>query len=111
MAKLTKAQRNQIRSALASIDRLIAFIESDKIAICRTGAINADVPNRGDGSPEKGGEYRAAEPFETKQYKGRDDSEWSIDWVRTLSPISKGIGSDLVAAYTARQTLSAILES
>jgi hypothetical protein len=107
MAKLTKAQRRCIQSAIDSLDRALTFIERDRTAICITGEINSAVAHTGDGSP--GHEYRAAAPYRTQDYTGRDDSAWSIDWVRTLTPIDKGIGSDLVSFYTARSTLQALL--
>jgi hypothetical protein len=109
MGKLTKAQRRDLESIAASLDRFFRWIESDSIALCRAGKINDAAAHYGDGSP--GHEFRAASPFETKHHKGRDDSEWQISWIRTLSPISKGVGSDLMAAYTARSIVNRMLES
>lgn len=94
MAKLTKAQRQAIESVLASVNRAIAFIENDRIAICTAREINAAVEHYGTG--ESGHTYRAASPYRSQDYKGRDDSEWSIDWIRELTPIAKGTGSDLI---------------
>lgn len=109
MAKLTKAQRRDIEDALASVNRAIQFIESDRIAVCSVSDINAAVPHAGTGEP--GHSYRAAAPYKSQAYKGRDDSEWTIDFIRELTPMSKGVGSNLVAVYTARQTLSRMLEA
>lgn len=111
MAKLTKVQRREIEGALRSVHAVIQFIESDHIAVCRAGRINAKVHHHGNGNPGSGHDYRAAQPFETVNYKGRDDAEWSIDYIRTLSPIDKGIGSDLVRLYTAQSTLAGFLEA
>lgn len=106
-AKLTKALRREIDDALQSLNRAIAFIESDRIAICSKTDMNAAVSHTGTGEP--GQSYRAAAPYMTKAYKGREDAEWTIDYIRELTPMSKGVGSDLVSIYTARQTLSRVL--
>ena len=104
MAKFTKAQKRQMQSALDSMDRAIAFIEQDRIAVCVKGRVNAEVHH----GPA---EYRAAAPSERQQYEGVEGRKWSIDWIETLQPIDKGIGSDLVSLYTARRTLAAILDA
>lgn len=109
MAKLTKAQRRDIEAALRSVNRAIEYIEQDRVAICIAATTNSAVDHTGDGSP--GHEFRAGRPFERKHYKGREGMEWSIDRVRTLTPVNKGIGSDLVAVYTARDTLTAFLNA
>lgn len=107
MAKITRAQRRGLESALASVNRAIAYVEDPRVAVCRAGEINAAVPLTGDGSP--GHEYRAGAPYRSQEYTGRDDSTRSIDWIKTLTPTDKGIGSNLVAIYTARDTLQALL--
>ena len=104
MAKLTKLQRRTIENAVHSINRTIRMIESNAYAVCLTGEINSEVAQTGD-------EYRAAKPHRAQEYTGRDGSSWSINWIRQLQPIDKGIGSDLVGMYTARQTLETMLES
>ena len=109
MAKLTKAQRREIEGALRSVRAVIQFIESDRIEVCSAGKVNAEVRHYGTGESGLGHVYRAAESFETVHYEGRGDAEWSIDWIRTLEPISKGTGSDLVRLYTAQTTLSDFL--
>jgi hypothetical protein len=98
MAKLTIAQKRTLSSALQSLDRAIAFIESNRVAICVATEVNA-------ATAQGPNEYRAKEPHRSQDYVGRDDSKWTIDWVNQLSPIDKGIGSDLVSIYTARSTL------
>ncbi len=104
MAKLTKLQRRQIENALASVDRAISFIEQERIAICSVREENIR-------TAQGLNEYRAPVSHRSQRYEGRDNSVWSIDYVKTLSPIDKGIGSDLVSIYTAKRTLEDILVS
>lgn len=103
MAKLTKAQRRQIEGALESITKALAFINSDRIELCRVSEINAQCaqgPN----------DYRACVLNRSQTYRGNDGESWSIDYVRELSPIDKGVGSDLVRLYTAQDLLRDLLK-
>lgn len=77
-------------------DRLIRFIESDHVAICRISEVNHLTKNTG---------YRPAEPHRTQHYKGRDDLEWDIDYIHELTPMNKTAGSDLVAAWDIKREL------
>jgi hypothetical protein len=103
MGKLTRKQRAEIEGALAALNRLIRLIESDRIAFCNVGTINALVP--------QGIEFRNGRIIETKEYKGRDDKPYKIDFVQTLYPMDKGIGSDLVARYDVKRALERLLEA
>jgi len=106
MAKLTKVQRNTLSSTLADIDRALTFINSDQIALCAVSEINAQVPK----GPK---DFRSGEIVRSKDYEHRDPNEpgWTIDFVHELTPLSKGVGSDLVALYTAKQRLTTLLEA
>lgn len=103
MAKLTKAQKREIETALISLNRLIAFIENPAIEICRSKSVNIET----DHGPM---DFRANAPHETKHFNGRDGVEWDITYIKELTPIDKGIGSDLVARYDVRQALVRLLE-
>lgn len=103
MAKLTKAQKLQIQSALSAVNDLIKFIEREDIAFCHVKEINEQVaqgPN----------DYRARESHRSQHYIGRDNYEWDINFVRDLSPMEKGIGSPLVSRYTIKKSLERLLE-
>jgi hypothetical protein len=103
MTKLTRAQRKELESALSCLERGLRFIESDTIALARTGKINAACSHTT--------EYRASPAtIQRQDYTGRDDDRWHIDWIPTLEPISKGIGSDLVALYDAKRTITRLLQ-
>lgn len=103
MAKLTKAQRQAIQSALNATNALIAYIERKDIAFCNVTEINAKVPQ----GPN---EYRALEPHRSQHYTGRDNYEWDIDYINQLTPMDKGIGSPLVQRYDIKKTLERLLE-
>lgn len=107
MAKLTRAQRQSAQTALSCLNRAWAFLAADGTAVCRTGEINGAVPYTGKGDP--GTEFRAAESYRTQDYEGRDGSAWTIHWHRTLTPINKNMGSDLVALHDARRALRDLL--
>lgn len=103
MAKLTKAQKLQIQTALDACNALIAYIESENIAFCHVKEINEQVkqgPN----------DYRARESHRSQHYVGRDNHEWDINFIRDLSPMDKGIGSPLVQRYTIKKSLERLLE-
>lgn len=104
MAKLTKAQRNELQVALNAVNRLIAYIESPSIAFCNVKSINIKTPQ----GPL---DYRARDAHETKHYIGKDNYEWDVAFVKELTPMDKGIGSDLVARYTIKKTLERFLEN
>lgn len=102
MAKLTKKQKQKIEMALSALDRLINCIDSDQISFCRVEEINEKVaqgPN----------DFRARESHRSQHYIGRDNYEWDIDYIKQLQPMDKGIGSDLVARYTAKKILQDLL--
>lgn len=102
MAKLTKAQRAQIMTALNAVDDLIKYIESESIAFCHVKEINTKVsqgPN----------DYRARDSHRSQHYIGRDGAEWDIDYVKDLTPMDKGIGSSLVNRYTIKKALEGLL--
>jgi hypothetical protein len=103
MAKLTKVQRRDIANALSAVERAIGFIERPQTEVCFKSRINSQVP--------QGSEFRNGNVIETKHYTGREGATWSIDFVTTLEPVSKGIGSDLVAIYDARHSLQRMLEA
>lgn len=104
MAKLTKAQKNEIQVALNAVNRLIAFIEKPSVAFCNVKSVNIK-------TAQSSLDYRARDAHETKHYKGVDDREWDIDLVKELTPMDKGIGSDLVARYDIKKTLERFLEN
>lgn len=102
MAKLTKAQRLQIETALNATNALIAYIESESIVFCHVKEINEKVaqgPN----------DYRARESHRSQHYEGRDGTEWDINYIKDLSPMDKGIGSPLVQRYTIKKSLERLL--
>jgi hypothetical protein len=102
MAKLTKKQKQKLEMALSAIDRLINFIDSDRIAFCHVEEINQKVaqgPN----------DFRARDSHRSQHYVGRDNYEWDIDYIKQLKIMDKGIGSDLVSRYTARKILQDLL--
>lgn len=104
MAKLTKKQREEIQSALASLARLNQFIDRQEIAFCRVTEINEQVaqgPN----------DYRARESHRSQHYSGRDGSEWDIHFIKELTPMDKGIGSDLVNRFTVGAILERFLKN
>lgn len=107
MTKLTRAQRSTIAGAIRDIEAALAFLAQERIALCYAGTINSAVPHHGDGG--EGSTYRAARPFERKEYTGRDNSKWSIEFVRELTPVSKFHESDLVRIEAARRALAAML--
>lgn len=103
MAKLTKAQKQQIQSALNATNALIAYIERDNIAFCHVKEINQDVaqgPN----------DFRAKDSHRSQHYIGRDNYEWDIHYVKEISPMDKGIGSPLIQRYDIKRTLERLLE-
>lgn len=102
MAKLTRSQRAAIASVLYHAKAAHSFIHGERIAVCRRDRINQLVRQSAD-------EFRA--PGVTRvDHVGRDDSKWSIDYVDTLTPISKGIGSPLVQLDTAIRGLESMLQ-
>lgn len=103
MAKLTKAQRLQIETALNACNTLIAYIESEHIAFCHVKELNENVPH----GPN---DYRARESHRSQHYVGRDNYEWDVNFIRELSPMDKGIGSPLVSRYTIKKSLERLLE-
>lgn len=103
MAKLTKAQRAQIATALNAVDDLIKFIEREEIAFCRVSEINEKVAH----GPLN---YRARASHRSQHHTGRDGSEWDIDYIKELTPMDKGIGSPLVSRYTIKKSLERLLE-
>jgi len=98
MAKLTKRQQREIRDAINSLERLMDFINDSRIEVCRRGRINEDVPP----GPQ---DFRQCSVEESKDYTGADGAEWTINFVATLDPMEKGIGSDLVAMHTTHKIL------
>lgn len=103
MAKLTRKQRQHIEAALAAVNRLNAFIESERIVVCRLQSVNVETAH----GPN---DFRARDIHETKRYIGRDGTEWDISYIKEMSPIDKGIGSDLVARYDIKKSLERLLE-
>lgn len=101
MAKLTRAQRADIEGAMTALNRLIRAIEAENVAFCHKGLINNKVQQNRD--------FRNGIIVKSKDYKGRDGSEWTIDFVETLTPMDKGLGSDLVARYDVKKYLERLL--
>ena len=104
MAKLTKAQRQQIETALNATNALIAYIERGDVAFCRVTELNQKVQQ----GPM---EYRALSSHRTQHYTGHDGLEWDIDYIKELTPMDKGIGSPLVQRYDIKRTLERLLEN
>lgn len=104
MGKLTKSQRKELEMVLSALDRLNLFIDNPAIAFCRVSEINQKVAQ----GPF---EYRARDSHRTQHYIGRDNAEWDIDYVNQITPMDKGIGSDLVSRFTARKSLERFIEN
>jgi hypothetical protein len=106
MAKLTRIQRSQITSALEGIDKALAYINAQHIAVCHVSEINEKVPLRGDA-------FRSGKIVRSQDYENRDPNEpgWTINFVQELTPLDKTNGSDLARLYTAKRTLSDLLEA
>lgn len=102
MAKLTKAQKQELQSILNGLVAVRSYVLKPSTVIAHAGTINAKV--------EQGSEFRAAKPFETKDYVGRDDSRWSIDFIRTLEPVEKEIGSPMASLAPSIAALQRFLE-
>lgn len=103
MAKLTKAQRQQIQAALNATNALIAYIERDNIAFCNVKEINKDA----DQGPN---DYRARDSHRSQHYTGQDGYEWDIHYVKEMTPVDKGIGSPLIQRYDIKRSLERLLE-
>jgi hypothetical protein len=54
-------------------------------------------------------EFRAPR-IDAVPYEGRDGAKWTIEYVRQLTPISKGVGSPLVQLDTAIRGLESMLQ-
>lgn len=104
MAKLTKAQRQEIEMALSALDRLITFVNRPEIAFCRVTEYNEKVPQ----GPL---EFRARDSHRTQHYVGKEGAEWDIAYVKSMTEMDKGIGSDLVASHTTKKILERFLEN
>lgn len=103
MAKLTKAQKAQIQTALHATNLLIGFIERGDIAFCSVKEINEQVAQ----GPL---DYRARDSHRSQHYEGRDGTEWDINYIKEMTPMDKGAGSLLVQRYTIKQALEKLLE-
>lgn len=103
MAKLTKAQRQSIQTALNATNALIAYIEREDVAFCHARELNIDVRQ----GPL---DYRARESHRSQHYVGRENYEWDIHYVKEMTPMDKGIGSPLVQRYSIKKSLERLLE-
>lgn len=104
MAKLTKAQKQEIEMAISAMERMLNFINRPEIAFCRVSEVNEKVAH----GPL---DYRARDSHRTQHYVGRDNYEWDINYIKEMTPMDKGIGSDLVAGYTTKKILERFLEN
>lgn len=104
MAKLTKAQRQEIEMALSAVETMLNFINRPEIAFCRVTEINEQVSQ----GPLN---YRARDSHRTQHYVGREGAEWDISYIKEMTPMDKGIGSDLVAGWTTKKILERFLEN
>lgn len=104
MAKLTKKQKIELDRLVQTVERLERFIMSDRIAICVDAEINSKVPV----GPM---EYRNGRVTRSQEYTGTNDTKWTIDFERYLTPIDKGIGSDLVALYNVKKGINRFIEN
>ena len=102
MAKLTKKQRAAIQSAIASMQAAIGDIMDDRTVLARKNRVNIETAHCGF-------EYRKpVTTGETVDYKGRDDSAWSITYVDALEETAKH-GRHFVQAFSAVRTLETLL--
>ena len=103
MAALTRAQVRALQSMRADLAAARDYLMRGTTMIGHAGTINAAVP--------QGEEYRQARPFERKHYVGRDGSEWDIDFIRTVQPVAKEGGSDLVRLFSTIRALDNFIEA
>lgn len=103
MAKLTKAQRAAIGSAIRSIQAAIDDIMRPSVAICHKSRVNVECVHTHE-------EYRKpASSAVREHFRGRDGTTWSIDYVETLEETAKH-SRHFVQAFDAVRTLNAFLD-